>query len=67
MAKEKEPKVKSSEEEFAELVKKLKKDKTKEELLEIVSKQPLNAELTDFIAARKALDELKVPYELSFK
>lgn len=53
--------------EFADKVKELKKDKTKEELLEIVSKQPENHELRDFLAARQALDELKIPYNKSFK
>lgn len=67
MAKKDKPKVKTPEEGFADLVKKLKKDKTKEELLEIVSKQPENHELNDFLAARQALDELKVPYSRSFK
>lgn len=57
----KEPKQDVLRKEFADKVAELKK-KPKEELLEIVSKQPLNAELRDFLAARKALDELKVPY-----
>ncbi len=68
MAKEKsKPNVKSLEEEFDEKVAELKKEKSKEELLKIVSIQPKNHELNDFMAARRALDELKVPYSKSFK
>ena len=52
---------------FAEKVAKVKKEKSKEELLEIVSKQPENHEIQDLLVARKALDELKVPYSNSFK
>ncbi|KKM60199.1 hypothetical protein LCGC14_1544300 [marine sediment metagenome] len=52
---------------FQVVVDKLKKEKSEEELLKIVSIQPENHELNDFMAARKALDELKVPYEKSFK
>ena len=52
---------------FQVIVDKLKKEKSKEELLKIVSIQPENHELNDFMAARKALDELKIPYSRSFK
>ncbi|KKM82739.1 hypothetical protein LCGC14_1316520 [marine sediment metagenome] len=51
---------------FAELVAKVKKDHSKEELLARVSKQPDNYEIAEFMAARKALDEMKVPYSKSF-
>jgi len=66
---EKKPKLKAktSEEEFDLRVAELKKEKSKAELLEIVSKQPENHELRDFMAARKALDELGVKYSTSFK
>jgi len=65
--KSKPEKVKSPEEEFVEKVAELKKEKSKEELLEIVSIQPFNHELRDFMAARKALDEMKVEYPLTAK
>jgi len=61
------PKVKTPEEEFDEKVAELKKEKSKAELLEIISKQPENHELRDFMAARQALDELVVEYNKSFK
>ena len=66
---EKKPKskAKTSEEEFDLRVAELKKEKSKAELLEIVSKQPENHELRDFMAARQALDELVVEYNKSFK
>ena len=67
MAKEKPKKIKTQEEEFADKVAELKKEKSEEDLLKIVSIQPENRELRDFLAARKALDELKVPYEKAFK
>lgn len=66
MVKEK-SQVKSPEEEFLEKVTELKRTKTKEELLEIVSIQPFNFELRDFLAARKILDELKIEYPSTFK
>lgn len=53
--------------EFQVVVDKVKKEKTEAELLEIVSIQPLNHELRDFLAARKALDELGVKYSKSFE
>lgn len=53
--------------EFSEKVVKVKKDHSKEELLEIVQIQPFNHELGEFMAARKVLDELKVEYPLTFK
>jgi len=64
--KSKPTKVKSPEEEFDKKVAELKKEKSKEELLKIVSVQPENHELRDFLAARKALDELGVKYSMSF-
>lgn len=54
-------------EEFEKKVKELKKEKSVKELLEIVSIQPFNYELADFMAARKALDELKVKYPRGFR
>ena len=54
------------EREFKEKVAELKKGKSKDELLAIVSKQPENNDLVNFLAARKALDELKVSYSKSF-
>lgn len=53
--------------EFSEKVVKVKKEHSKEELLEIVQIQPFNHELGEFMAARKVLDELKVEYPLTFK
>ncbi len=53
--------------EFADKVAKVKKEHSKEELLEIVQIQPFNHELGEFTAARKALDELKVEYPMNFK
>lgn len=66
MVKEKTQKVKTPEEEIAEKVVELKK-LGKEKLLEIVQIQPFNHELRDFVAARKALDELEVEYPLTAK
>jgi len=66
MGKPKEPKVKIPKEEFDEKVAELKKEKSETELLEIVSVQPANHELRDFMAARKALDELGIKYSTSF-
>ena len=44
----------------------LKKEKTKEELLKIVSVQPETHDLRDFLAARKALDDMGVEYNKTF-
>jgi len=63
----KKEKIKIVKDEFKAKVAELKKSKTKEELLEIVSIQPFNRELNDFMAARKALDELGVSYPGGFK
>lgn len=52
---------------FKKLVAKLKKEKSKKELLAIVAKQPENHELVDFLAAREVLDELGVKYSKSFE
>lgn len=60
-------KVKTPEEEFDEKVAELKKSKSEVELLRIVSVQPAGHELRDFMAARKALDELGIKYSKSFK
>lgn len=59
--------VDTSEKEFKEKIAELKKSKSTEELLEVVSIQPFNYELSDFLAARKALDELGVTYPKTFK
>lgn len=67
MAKEKIVKVKTPKEEFDEKVAELKEKKSEVELLRIVSIQPANHELRDFMAARKALDELGIKYSKSFK
>ena len=67
MSKEKEKVVKTPEEEFDEKVAELKKTKSEVELLEIVSVQPAGHELRDFMAARKALDELGIKYSKSFE
>jgi len=68
MGKEKkESKVKTPKEEFDEKVAELKKTKSETELLAIVSIQPANHELRDFMAARKALDELDIKYSMSFE
>lgn len=67
MGKKKEVTVKTPKEEFDEKVAELKKEKSKAELLKIVSVQPANHELRDFMAARKALDELGVKYSTSFE
>ena len=65
--KTKSEKVKSPNKEFDEKVAKLKKEKSKEELLEIIQIQPFNHELADFSAVRKALDELEVKYPRTYK
>lgn len=61
------PKAKTPGEEFNKKIAELKKKKSETELLEIVSVQPANHELRDFMAARKALDELGIKYSKSFK
>lgn len=53
--------------EFSMKVAKVKKEYSKEELLEIVQIQPFGHELADFMAARKALDEMKIEYPLTAK
>ena len=58
--------VKTPEEEFDERVAELKEGKSKAELLKMVSVQPAGHEIFQFIAARKALDELEVKYSKSF-
>jgi len=63
---EKKVKVVTPEEEFKAKVAELKK-RPEKELLEIVQKQPFNYELGDFMATRKALDELGVKYPKTFK
>lgn len=60
-------KVVTSEDEFKAKVIELKKSKSEKELLEIVSVQPFNHELNDFMVARKALDELGVEYSMTCK
>ncbi len=70
MEKEKtKPKEKSNEEKFVDSVAEWKKDKSKEELLEIVETNPNAGKFTilDRMIARKALDELKIPYSRNFK
>ncbi len=53
--------------EFKVVVDKVKKKYSKEELLEIVQIQPFGHELAEFSAARRALDQLKVKYPMTFK
>jgi len=67
MGNKKPKKVKTPEEEFDEKVADLMKTKSKSQLLKIVSVQPSCADLNNFMAARKALDELGVKYSTSFK
>lgn len=68
MGKKKETiKVGTPEAEFEKKVAELKEALAPADLLKIVSRQPENHELRDFLAARKALDELGVKYSLSFK
>ncbi len=53
--------------EFKVVVDKVRKEYSKEQLLEIVQIQPFGHELAEFLAARKVLDELKVEYPMTFK
>ena len=66
MSKKKEAAVKTPEEEFDERVTELKEGKSKAELLKMVSVQPAGHEIFQFMAVRKALDELGVKYNKSF-